>query len=114
MAISKNVRDDYHKLKEEFGKEQHGWYKRLNRASRIWRDHLRDEGVQTPQGQNAAQRPKYDSSLKPEPLGKNHTPAEFKTWLRDFKTYFNANKFELDTREVQRGNLHRCIDKHFR
>ena len=54
---------------------------------------------------------KLQLGLKPEPLTKEHTPAEFRLWKRAFEAFYAASRLDRAGIEEQRAYLTQCLDK---
>ena len=57
-----------------------------------------------------ASRAKPLEGLKPKPLSREHTPAEFALWKEGFTAFYTASELERAGIEEQRAYLAQCLD----
>ena len=119
--ISHHIRDDAESKKEQYYKEVDQWYRQLQSMTQVWTEQqnkIREEAQaklrQAGATQNVQSRPKPGETLKPEKLSIINTPSEFRTWLRDFNTYYVSCCLDKASVDEQRGYLHKCLDDHFK
>ena len=57
-----------------------------------------------------APRVRPATGLKPDQIGRDVKPAEFRTWLSKMKDYFNASHFDLEAESTQRAYFVASLD----
>ena len=55
------------------------------------------------------EKPKAVSALKPKELHKDMSPAEFRAWTINFRSYYNESNFKNASLSGQKGYLRSCL-----
>ena len=63
-------------------------------------------------GQNNQRRVKANDALKPFTLTRDHTPAEMRSWMRKFTSYYTSSNMEQASLAEQQAYLTALIDTH--
>ena len=85
-----------------------------DRAFQIINDSVRapamNPAIPPQAGGQPGARVKVNDSLKPKPLTRDNTPAEFRSWCRKFRAFYTTSGLDKYTIEEQQAYLNVCLD----